>query len=499
MTDHGGNQDLIAAVDLGSNSFHLVVARKGDGQLAVVDRLREAVRLGDGLDATGRPTGPVARAALDCLSRFGQRLADIPPENVRAVGTNALRRARNRSSFMQQAERALGHTIQVISGIEEARLVYLGAARSLPPDNQRRLVLDIGGGSTELIVGEGLETRALESLHMGCVSMSSRYFPEGRITAERFREAELAASLELRPVKNTFRRLGWFNVVGTSGTMRAAGRLMQELRGENMITPAGLDALVAMLVEAGRVDASRFNSLSAERAAVLPGGLAVLRQLIKTFDIRELRVAEGALREGLLHDLMGRLSDEDARELSVRNMQARFHVDLQQAERVEATAMDLLRRVEDPWGLHAGLARLVLSWAARLHEAGLDIAHSHYQKHGAYLLEYADMPGFPGDEQLLLACLVANHRRKVNAEAVKRLPRRWQAKTWRLVLLLRLAVLLHRTRAPDDIPPLEVTVDDETLRLRFPEGWLERHPLTLVDLQQESGFLRKSPVTLEFS
>lgn len=492
------NSDLIAAVDLGSNSFHLVVARLSNDQLVVVDRLREMVRLGGGLDESGRLSTEVSGKALECLARFGQRLAGIPSENVRAVGTNALRQARGRREFLQKAEAALGHSIQVISGIEEARLVYLGAARSLPPHYQRRLVMDIGGGSTELIVGEGLEPMALESLHMGCVSMTARFFPGGIITEQAFRRAELAASLELRPIKNTFRHMGWVNVVGASGTIRAVGKLVQELRGESVITPAGLDALRSTMIADGEVNREHLPGLSAERGPVLVGGLAVLNQLFKTFGIREMQVAEGALREGLLHDLLGRLAHEDAREQSTRTMQMRYNVDRQQAERVEATALGLLEAVAVPWELGSTLARKVLSWAARLHEIGLDIAHSKYQKHGAYLLENADMPGFPRDEQYLLSCLVCNHRRKVYQDTVKRLPKAWHRKTWRLISLLRLAVLLNRSRAPNDLPVIQVSVSGETLRISFPEGWMEEHPLTLADLQQEANFLSKSPISLEF-
>lgn len=492
-------RDLIAAVDLGSNSFHLVVARQSSGQLVVVDRLREMVRLGGGLDETGKLSEEIRETALECLARFGQRLAEVPSENVRAVGTNALRRARGKREFLQKAERALGHSIQIISGIEEARLVYLGAAQSLPPDSKRRLVMDIGGGSTEVIVGEGLEPLAMESLHMGCVSMTAQFFSDGKITEQAFHQAELAASLELRPIKNTFRRMGWVNAVGASGTIRAVGKLLQELRGESVITPAGLEALRSMMIADGEINRDHLPGLSLERGPVLVGGVAVLNQLFKTFDIREMQVAEGALREGLLHDLLGRLSREDAREQTVRAMQLRYNVDKDQAQRVEATALGLLSEVAGPWELGSSLARKVLSWASRLHEIGLDIAHSKYQKHGAYLLEHADMSGFPRDEQYLLSCLVHNHRRKVYEDTVKRLPKDWHRKTWRLISLLRLAVLLNRTRAPNDVPVLQVRVARETLRIGFPEGWLEQHPLTLADLQQEVIFLKKSPTSLEFS
>jgi len=492
------NSDIIAAVDLGSNSFHMVVARKAREGLIIVDRLRETVRLGGNMEQDGMLQAPAMEAALRCLSQFGQRLRDVPPENVRAVGTNTLRRARNRGEFLDQAERSLGHGIQVISGIEEARLVYLGAVRTLPRSDDRRLVVDIGGGSTEMIVGEGLQTEALESLQMGCVSYSDRYFPGGLTGEQAFHEAELAASLQLRPVKNPLRRMGWANVIGTSGTIRAVRDLVYEIREDPLITLAGLDELRLRLVDAGNVGAAGFKSLSEERAPVFAGGLAILRQVFMALKIEQMQVAEGALREGLLYDLLGRLSEEDARELSVRKMQARYHVDADQAQRVTETALSLLARVKGPWDLESTLARLELGWAARLHEIGLDIAHAKYQLHGAYLLANADMPGFPREEQRLLSCLVGNHRRKLENISIETLPQSWRVKTRRLIVLLRLSVLLHRTRAPDLLPPMEVTAAGDKLTLQFPDGWLAQHPLTAADLAQEQNLLRAGGICLEF-
>jgi len=493
------NSDIIAAVDLGSNSFHMIVARKAREGLIVVDRLRETVRLGGNMERDGMLQEPAMQAALHCLSQFGQRLRDVPPENVRAVGTNTLRRAKNRGQFLEQAERSLGHAIQVISGIEEARLVYLGAVRTLPRSEDRRLVVDIGGGSTEMIVGEGLQTDALESLQMGCVSFSDRYFPGGRTAEQAFHEAELAASLQLRPVKNPLRRTGWTSVIGTSGTIRAVRDLVYETREDSVITLAGLDELKFRLLDAGSVAAAGFKALSEDRAPVFPGGLAILRQVFMALKIEQMRVAEGALREGLLYDLLGRLTEEDARELSVRKMQVRYHVDKDQAERVAETALALLTRVKAAWELESTLARLELGWAARLHEIGLDIAHSKYQVHGAYLLAHADMPGFPREEQRLLSCLVGNHRRKLESTSIDLVPQAWRIKTLRLTVLLRLAVLLHRTRAPDLLPPMEVIAEGDGLTLRFPDGWLEQHPLTRADLAQEQGLLRAGGMSLEFS
>lgn len=482
--------DVIAAVDLGSNSFHMVVARYSHGQLIILDRLRETVRLAAGLDAQGRIDREMIETALECLQRFGQRLRDMRAESVRAVGTNTLRRARRRGAFLDRARHALGHPIEIISGIEEARLIYLGVAHTTPSEPGRRFVVDVGGGSSELILGEGLETQALESLHMGCLTMSARFFEDGAITEKRMKRARLAARLEIEPVKAFFRNAGWEHAIGTSGTIRAISEVLRARGGDGTITPAGVEGLIAQLLRAGHLNKVRLPGLSDDRLPVLPGGLAILAEILAAFDIPTMRVADGALREGLLYDLLGRLTDEDARARSVRAMQARYHVDVAQAARVEATALEFLRQTRGQWGIDDGFAELVLSWAARLHEIGLDVSHSHYHRHGAYLLEHADMPGFPQEEQRILAQLVGAHRRKLRLESLEDLNPPWHVKTEYLIVLLRLAVLLHRGRSPASLPSIELRPERRSLELVFPEGWLQEHPLTVADLERESDYLK---------
>jgi exopolyphosphatase/guanosine-5'-triphosphate,3'-diphosphate pyrophosphatase len=482
--------EVIAAVDLGSNSFHLVVARHSAGTLTIIDRLREMVRLAGGLDDQGYLSAEAQQRALDCLERFGQRIRDFHADNVRAVGTNTLRRARNRKQFLAQAERALGFEINVVSGVEEARLVYLGAAHTLPAERERRLVVDIGGGSTELIIGEGLEPLALESLYVGCVGLSSRFFGNGRITAERVDAARVHVRLELRPIKTAFRNLGWASAVGTSGTIRTIQEILREGDGVGRITAAGLETLIERMLGAGKVKKLALPGLSAERAPVFPGGVIILAEIFKALRLDDMVAAEGALREGLLYDSLGRLSEEGTRRRSVRDMERRFHVDQAQADRVEQTAVELLRQVEQAWELTTPLAHQMLRWGARLHEVGLDIAHAQYHRHGAYLLEHSDMPGFPREEQKLLSVLVRYHRRKLSQMGVLDLPVWWHAKTRRLIVLLRLAVLLNRSRAPASLPPLQLKPKAKSLQLRFPDGWLDEHPLTRADLEREARYLK---------
>jgi exopolyphosphatase/guanosine-5'-triphosphate,3'-diphosphate pyrophosphatase len=491
--------DVIAAVDLGSNSFHMVVARYSHGQLIILDRLRETVRLAAGLDEHGRLDRSSIEAALQCLQRFGQRLRDMKAESVRVVGTSTLRRARRKGAFLDRARAAVGHPIEVISGIEEARLIYLGVANTTPTEPGKRLVIDIGGGSTEIIIGEGMHTRQLESLHMGCVSMSAHYFGDGEITEKRMKRARLAARLELEPVRAAFRQFGWEQAVGSSGTIRSISDILRARGSDAQITPAAVESLIEHALRAGHVSKLRLPGLSEERVSVFAGGLAILAEMLTILGITTMRVADGALREGLLYDLLGRLTNEDARVRSVRAMQGRYHVDLAQAERVEATVVDFLRQVHGEWGLEEQFAELILGWAARLHEVGLDVSHSHYQKHGAYLLEHADMPGFPQEEQLILACLVGAHRRKLHLDALEDLTPPWHIKSEFLLVLLRLAVLLHRGRSAVALPHIKLNAKGRALELQFPRDWIEEHPLTAADLDQEVEHLKAAGFRLKVS
>ncbi len=488
----------IAAVDLGSNSFHMLVARPDGEELIVLDRLREMVQLARGLGADHTLDTAAQQRALECLARFGQRLRGLPSHAVRAVGTNTLRSARDAGAFLQAAEQALGHPIDVISGVEEARLVYLGVAHSVAAGGERRLVLDIGGGSTELIIGRGFRPERMESLHMGCISYTERWFPNGTINAKCLHKAQLAARLEIEPLAQQFRRAGWDAVIGASGTMKALARVAQEAGwcDEGITRKAAAQALDALL-QAGDAAAFKPGALSAQRRAVFPGGAVIVHSLFEALGLERIHVADGALREGLLYDQRGRLHHEDVRGRSVRGLAGRYHVDEDHAARVADTATALHAQ------LRGGGApeddALLLEWGARLHEVGLDIAHAQYHKHGAYVIEHADLPGFSRQEQRLLASLVRAHRRKFPASAFDALPSRRRADMRRLALMLRLAVLLHRGRNPEPLPPTTLKADGEHLRLRFPRGWLEAHPLTRADLEQEAAWLEAAGLKLGFA
>jgi exopolyphosphatase/guanosine-5'-triphosphate,3'-diphosphate pyrophosphatase len=492
--------DVLAAVDLGSNSFHMVVARHSHGQLVILDRLREMVRLAAGLGESGRLDDEASARALRCLERFGQRLRAMHADSVRVVGTNALRRAKRKRWFLERARAALGHPIEIISGLEEARLIYSGVAHTSPMSPDKRLVIDIGGGSTEVVIGEGFNPLLLESLSVGCVGMSAACFDDGRISEKRFERARTAVRLELEPIQEAYRKLGWLQAYGSSGTVRVIGDVLRRLNPEDpRITPAAMKKLAERVIAAGHVDELDLEDVDAERAPVFPAGLAILLEITEFLGIERVRVAEGAMREGLLYDLVGRFTDEDARVRSVRAMELRYHVDGLQADRVEATAAALLDQVEAEWGLQDPLAESALRWAARLHEAGLDIAHSKYHRHSAYLLEHADMPGFPREEQLLLAALVGAHRRQLSLEPLEDLLPPWDRQAEFLIVLLRLSVLLHRGRSPQPLPEVKLKVKGRSLGLELPGRWMKEHPLTLEDLEQERQYLKDAGFKLTYT
>jgi exopolyphosphatase/guanosine-5'-triphosphate,3'-diphosphate pyrophosphatase len=489
--------DTYAAVDLGSNSFHMIVAREQEGQLHIVDRLREMIRLSGGLDEAKCLTSKAQNRALECLQRFGQRVSGIPLGKLRAVGTNTLRSAHNAHIFLPAAEKALGHPIEIISGMEEARLIYLGVAHSLAADDSKRLVIDIGGGSTEIIIGEGFAPLCMESLYMGCVSMTMRFFPSGEITAQTWKRAEIAALVELEPITTLFRQVGWDKAIGASGTVKAVRNVVQAMGWcENGISAAAMKKLVSALKKAGHFDKIQLNGLSEDRRPVFAGGVAVLNGIFKALQIEHMEVSDGALREGLLHDLLGRIHHQDVRGLSVAALAKRFQLDLAQAARIEDTAKQLLRQVATDWQLNVAEDGQWLSWAIQLHELGLSVAHSHYHKHGAYIVQNADLSGFSQQEQAILAVLIRSHRRKFLKSQFETLPEQWRPRAQHLAILLRLSVLLHRSRSTTPIPKLQLKADKSTLIAGFPKHWLEERSLTRADLEQEIVYLAASGFTL---
>jgi exopolyphosphatase/guanosine-5'-triphosphate,3'-diphosphate pyrophosphatase len=492
--------DTVAAIDLGSNSFHMIVARIQDGHLHVIDRLKEMVRLGEGLTEDGDLVPEVAERALACLERFGQRLREMPGGSVRAVGTNTLRQLQAQSRFVERAEAALGHPIDVIAGREEARLIYLGVSHGLAAGTERRLVVDIGGGSTEVIVGERFTPRMRESLDMGCVSMSKRHFPDGKISAKLMDKAELNGAMEVRPIRELFRRSGWTKAVGSSGTIKAIAAVVAAQGWcEDGISARSLAKLRDALIASGKVSDIDLKGLAEERRPVFTGGVAVLRSVFTTLGIEHMQVSDEALREGLIYEMIGRIQHEDVRERTVTALSRRFGVDRTHALRVQATASMLFGQVVHAWSLNHPNYPAMLAWAARLHELGLMVSHSQYQKHGAYVLRNADLSGFTRQEQAVLAALVLGHRRKFPIQEFASLPSAVQNCARRLGVILRLAVLLHRSRSATSKPQPILTATDTGLSLRFPDDWLLQHPLTQLELEREAQYLAAGSITLDFA
>jgi exopolyphosphatase/guanosine-5'-triphosphate,3'-diphosphate pyrophosphatase len=493
--------DTLAAVDLGSNSFHLQIGRVVDGQIYPLDAVREVVRLGGGLTAEKRIDRATQAKALDALAKFAERLRGFPRQAVRVVGTNALRVAKNSPQFLREARAALGFPIEVISGREEARLIYIGVAHAMPVVTagsavKRRLVVDVGGGSTEFIIGAGLEPQLTESLYMGCVSYSLKYFPDGKIDKQRLKAAEFAARQELSSLRKQYRETGWEEAVGSSGTARSIENILRENGfAQEGITREGLERLRSKLIKEEKADADRIAGLRANRAPVLPGGVAILSAVFEELGVDEMRVSDGALRHGVLYDLLGRFQHRDMREATVAQFMRRYHVDAPQAERVRSLALTIYDALSPGSDREDDADRAMLDWACRLAETGLSIAHAQYHKHSAYVLSNADMPGFSRMEQARLARIVLAHRGKLAKVQDANL----EGGDWKLVFALRTASLILRSRTDLKLPFLRVALDSGGFAIDLPQSWLDENPLSADALDSELDHWKSVGMKLEVS
>lgn len=483
--------DTYAALDLGSNSFHLLVARDRDGSIQVLDRHREMTRLAAGLESSGSLSQECIDLALASLRRISQRIRSLPQHNVRIVGTNALRQASNRDAFISQAEAILGRNIDVISGREEARLIYAAVAQSIESRADLRLVIDIGGGSTELIAGHQFEPHLSESIQVGCISMTERWFKEGKLSTSRMSNAVQDMQLELEVVEHGFRTHGWELAVGTSGTMLAIQNAISQFSAEGITRPT-LKELSRRLICFDHIDNIDPSWCSLRRAQSLPGGVAMLLGLFKTLKLDTLEVSSGALREGLLHELVGRAHDVDIRERSVRALGPRFHIDQHHATLVARTGLSMFDQLFPNLTDEFEDERHLLRWAAMLHEIGMGISHSAYHKHGAYLLENLDMPGFTLTEQTQLAWLVRTHRRRLQTEE----PKPHGKSLMHLCVILRLAVTFRRNRSDARAVETRFNKKGDAYFLEIERNWLNAHPLTRMDLEQESKTLLDAGIQL---
>lgn len=494
--------DLVASLDLGSNSFHLLLARKIKGELSIIKRMGEKVQLAAGLDTNNHLSEAAQQRGLACLKLMAPFLQGLNESQVTLVATNTLRAAHNAKEFIVRAEEILGLPIEIIAGREEARLIYVGVVNSNPRVDERRLVIDIGGGSTEFIIGEGNEPLLLESLHMGCVSYSSRYFTNPFIMADDFQKAYFAARGELLHIQKRFCNKGWQLAHGSSGSMKTLSLILG--KGElATITLAGLKQLYKELLEKGSPDHWTVYGIRPERISLVPAGLAICLALFEALAISSMEYSDGALREGVLYELLGSGTDEDVRVRTVRSVSERFQIDTSQSHLVAIAALHALDQVANTWGLAGQKWRNKLEWAAILHEIGLSVAHTQYHKHGAYLVRYADLAGFTRPQQQMLSTLIRSHRRKFPLTEFSIFAPEDQLKLQRLARLLRFAVLLHPSRPETPFLDFRISIDNshskESMQITFAEGWLEEQPLLRNDLEEEAAYLEEAGFELSFN
>lgn len=480
----------IAAIDLGSNSFHMVIARVVNGAMQVLGRLKQRVHLADGLDSKNVLSEEAIQRGLDCLALFAERLQGFSENNVTIVGTHTLRQAVNAEEFLKRAKEVIPYPIEIISGQEEARLIFMGVEHT-QPEKGRKLVVDIGGGSTELVIGEDFEPLLAESRRMGCVSFGQTYFPGGAFNRESFQRARMSAVQKLETLAWQYRIQGWNVALGASGTIKAAHEVLLAMgEKDGFITPERLDKLVAEVLKYKNFDELSLPGLSEERKAVFVPGLAIMCGVFDALAIRELRLSDGALREGVLYEMEGRFRHQDIRSRTAQALASQYNIDREQARRVLETTTHMFDQwqAQNPKLVNPQLAAL-LKWAVMLHEVGLNINHSGMHRHSAYILQHSDLPGFNQEQQLMMATLVRYHRKGIKLDDVPRFTLFKKKQFLPLVQILRLGVLLNNQRQATTTPPtLRLTTDDNHWTLSFPHDWFSQNALVLFDLEKEQDY-----------
>ncbi|WP_440055014.1 Ppx/GppA phosphatase family protein [Pseudoalteromonas sp. T1lg65] len=485
----------IAAVDLGSNSFHLVVAREVDGRLQILHKEKQRVFLAEGLDERFRLSDEAIQRAIDTLAQFASTLQDFPADSVQVVATYTLRNCKNLATFLARAKAVFPYTINVISGQEEARLIYQGVANHVH-DSHNRLVIDIGGGSTELIIGQHLTHKLLSSRNIGCVTMTKSFFDNGKLSVKRFKKAEIRAEQHLEAIAANYKKLGWGSVLGTSGTIKTLSAMVYELFQQEEITLASLEAIKAMFVAAGHLDLVNLKSLPEERKSSIAGGLAVLIALFRQLNLEQMHFCEFALREGLLFE-MHQTDEFDIRTRTINAFSEQYRVDQAHAENICSTLKVLYEAVKNNWQLNK-LDYEMLCWAAKLHEVGLVINSSGLHKHSAYIVRHSQLPGFTQQQQQYLSALVRFCRKKIKLAELSELITDDLNRFAHLLALLRLSVLANRKRQQEQVPVLEIEALQNTLLVKASPDWLETHTLFAADLEQEQTFIKALGIKLAF-
>ena len=484
--DHANDNELLAAIDLGSNSFHLIIAEEEHGEIRVLDKRSEKVQLAAGLNKQHKLSKSAINRGLDCLKRFAQHIEHIPKDRIKTVGTSALRQAKNSQAFTQQAENILNCTVDIIPGHEEARLIYLGVSHSLVGEQGPCLAIDIGGGSTEIVVGESFSPKSLNSLPMGCIGYQ-HHFPGGKINKKYFKAAYSAAQLELRDILDDLQETQWKIAAGSSGTVKAIALVLAQMglaHGE--ITRDGLKTLTKKALQFSHWRHLSFEGLLAERKNIFVPGLAILNALFDNLNIELMYISQGALREGVLYDMLGRLENENVQERTISALESRYSLNTARAQRIKSTSLALFKQITKDWDLTATYYEHILCWSARLSEIGRSIAQQGHHKHACYIVENAYMPGFSRSNQLALAALTRNQRRRPHIESFTFLNHKGSQQLMRLCVLLRLGVLLNLGVWQQSLPEITANAKNNMLTLSISKHWLDENPLIYEDLQREA-------------
>lgn len=474
---------LYVAIDLGSNSFHMLVAREVAGSIQTVDKIKRKVRLASGLDKNNHLSKEAMHRGWNCLSLFAERLQDIEPEHIRVVGTATLRTAVNINAFLTKAEDILGHKIEVISGEQEAHTIYQGVAHT-SGGGKNRLVVDIGGASTEIIIGESFEAKVLKSFKVGCVTWLNQYFQEGILNEDNFTNAIKAAKDAFKPYMSEYNGLQWDVCVGASGTVQALQEIMLAQGMDEVITLAKLQRMQRQALHYTHITELDIEGLTMERALVFPSGLAILIAIFELFEINAMRLAGGALREGILYAMIPEMQHTDIQARTLKSMQHRFYLDTDYGSMLSNVCRSLLEQCPNNW-LKEDSATTLLNAAAILHELGKNISYKEDGKHAAYIITHLDLPGFTSAQRTLLAELIAQYRDQLSGISKQYALSHLSAS--RILQILRIAIILCHRRDPNNLPQVTLHASQEhTIEIEFPKDWLAHNPLMEANLQEEA-------------
>ena len=498
MTVNSNNSPLYAVIDLGSNSFHMLIARLVADSVQTVDKVKRKVRLASGLNENNQLSQEAIARGIECLAFFAERLQDIPTANIRIVATATLRLATNADDFLQQAEQTLHHKINLLSGTQEAEQIYLGVAHTSCSAKQR-LVIDIGGASTEIIVGEAFTSKKVCSLNIGCVTFKKYFFSDDKLNATNFNNAIVAAKSALASLVNDYKKIGWQSALSGSGTMQALAEILQSQHKPAIIDLAFLQQIQQQLINCKTINAVNIKGLASDRKPVFASGIAILIALFESLAIKQLQLSSGAIREGLLYEMLPNMRAITIRERTIKALEERFHIDSQHNQRVYVQAQALYQQLAPTWLLTNNNDRQLLAASCLLYEIGLLLEYKQHQRHGAYILSQADLPGFDQADRQLLVALVRNYKGDIEKNLLSEQAATSTQNAYYLLAILRLAVILCRRRSDDVLPCYHISSKNNVLHLSLPKAWLQQHPLICDELKQEQQHLQIIALSLEIT